>query len=62
MDGDGVEYIYLVTPDKTNENRPIDSQYVLNYFTPDRKAALDDEYYQQDEFCFNGAWGYTGYD
>ena len=62
MDGDGVEYIYLVTPDKTNENRPVDSQYVLNYFTPDRKAALDDEYYQQDEFCFNGAWGYTDYD
>lgn len=62
MDGDGVEYIYLVTPDTTNEGKPIDSWYILDYFTPDRKVALNDEYYQQDEFCFNADWGYTGYD
>ena len=55
MDGDGVEYIYLVTPDKTNEGEPMNTDYVITYFTPNRKAALDDEYYQQDEFCFNGA-------
>lgn len=53
MDGDGVEYIYLITPDKTNEGEPINTNYVLNYFTPDRNTALNDEKYQQDEFCFN---------
>ena len=53
MDGDGVEYIYLVTPDETNEGEPMTSAHVAYYFTPDRKDALDDKYYQQDEFCFN---------
>lgn len=62
MDGDGVEYIYLITPDKTNEGEPVNTNYVLNYFTPDRNTALNDEKYQQDEFCFNDDWGYEGYD
>ena len=62
IDGDGVEYIYLVTPDKTNEGTPVDKSYVLTYFTPNRKDVLSNELYQQDEFCFNDEWGYEGYD
>lgn len=63
MDGDGVEYIYLVTPE-TLDGEPITSDMVSNLFMPDRDEAMKHEYYQQDEFCFNGNWlpEYKGYD
>ena len=63
MDGDGVEYIYLVTPDTLN-GEPMTSKMVSNLFMPDRDKAMKHEYYQQDEFCFNGNWSeeYKGYD
>lgn len=57
-DGDGVEYIYLVTPDTTNEGDKMTSEYVENLFMPNPKDYLNDPRYQEDEFCFNGNWGY----
>ena len=53
MDGDGVEYIYLVTPDKTSNETEINSDYVKHYLMPDLDAAVDHERYQEDGFCFN---------
>lgn len=53
MDGDGVEYIYLVTPDKTNEGNDITSEYVATHFMPNRDYAMTLETYQEDEFVFN---------
>ncbi len=54
MDGDGVEYIYLVTePSMT-------SGHVRDYLVP--TYSIDDDKYQQDEFCFNDEWGFKGYD
>lgn len=61
MDGDGVEYIYLVTPGTTNSGEPMTSEYVKSVYTPNLYEALDDENYQKDGFCFNGSWGYSGY-
>ena len=62
MDGDGVEYIYLVTPDKTNEGNDITSEYVATHFMPNRDYAMTLETYQEDEFVFNDEWGFEGYD
>lgn len=61
QDGDGVEYIYLVTPDKTDSGE-ITKEYVKATFMPDLDEAVKNNYYQQDGFCFNGDWGYSGYD
>ena len=57
MDGDGVEYIYLVTPPLTPNDVLSGSAY-----TPNLDEALSNERYQEDEFCFNDEFGYIGYD
>lgn len=61
MDGDGVEYIYLVTPSTFNGEK-ITPEIVSEYFTPDRDAVLLEDEYQESEFCFNKDFGYDGYD
>lgn len=55
MDGDGVEYIYLVTPPKLTPG-----DVLLRM--PDLDLAAAQPEYQQDEFCFNAEFGYPGYD
>lgn len=56
MDGDGIEYIYLVTP-------PLTSNDVLGVaYTPNLEEALSNERYQEDGFCFNDEFGYKGFD
>lgn len=58
MDGDGVEYIYLVTPAEIN-GIPTTSGHVKDTMVP--TYSLDGDY-QKDEFCFNDEWGFEGYD
>lgn len=58
MDGDGVEYIYLVTPSEIN-GIPTTSNYVKDMLVPN--YSLEGKY-QNDEFCFNDEWGFEGYD
>lgn len=55
MDGDGVEYIYLITPPKLTPG-----DVLLRM--PDLDLAAAQPEYQQDEFCFNAEFGYPGYD
>lgn len=62
MDGDGVEYIYLVTPAKTNEGKKIDADYVKTYLMPSRYEASKLDKYQEPGFCFNDDYGYEGFD
>ena len=50
MDGDGVEYIYLVTPSEVNGIK-VTSDFVRTHFVP--SYTITDSKYQQDEFCFN---------
>lgn len=59
-DGDGVEYIYLVTPSKDGDTK-VTSEYVEIYKMPSRYEALLNSRYQEDEFCFNSDFGYDGY-
>lgn len=59
MDGDGVEYIYLVTPAEIN-GIPTTSGHVRDTMVPGYD--INDSRYQQDEFCFNDEWGFIGYD
>ena len=59
MDGDGVEYIYLVTPSEVNGIK-VTSDFVRTHFVP--SYTITDSKYQQDEFCFNDEWGFPGYD
>lgn len=58
MDGDGVEYIYLVTPAEIN-GIPTTSGHVKDIMVP--TYSLEGAY-QNDEFCFNDLWGFKGYD
>lgn len=58
MDGDGIEYIYLVTPAEIN-GIPTTSGHVKDTLVP--TYSLDGDY-QKDEFCFNDKWGFEGYD
>lgn len=60
QDGDGIEYIYLVTPDKTNTGEKMTSEYVKTLFVP--VYDINNESYQTEEFCFNDDWGFVGYD
>lgn len=56
-DGDGVEYIYLITEPN------ITSEKVKDIYMPNNLEAIAlEENYQQDGFCFNDDWGYEGYD
>lgn len=50
MDGDGVEYIYLVTPAEINGTTTT-SGHVRDLMVPGYD--INDARYQQDEFCFN---------
>lgn len=58
MDGDSVEYIYLVTPAEIN-GIPTTSGHVKDIMVP--TYSLEGNY-QNDEFCFNDTWGFEGYD
>lgn len=49
MDGDGIEYIYLVTPAEINGSTTT-SSHVKEFMVP--TYSLDGDY-QKDEFCFN---------
>lgn len=61
-DGDGVEYIYLITPTKTEDGTLITSDIVkTSAYMPDRDAALSNSAYQENEFCFNSEFGYSDY-
>lgn len=61
VDGDGIEYIYLVTP-PTYEGKVITKEVVDTIFTPNRQAAAEiDSNYQKDDFCFNKDFGYSSY-
>lgn len=51
-DGDGVEYIYLITP-KKNGDIEIDSEYVSQHYMPDLSLLLNHPKYQENEFCIN---------
>ena len=51
-DGDGVEYIYLVTP-KRDGNEEITSEWVKKWRMPDLDELMNHPRYQEDEFCIN---------
>lgn len=51
IDGDGVEYIYRVTPKKIDD-QDITSKYVEDYFMPNLYEAVDFEGYQEDGYYF----------
>lgn len=59
MDGDGIEYIYLVTPPTIN-GVPTTSGHVKDTMVPSYDSESD--IYQQDGFCFNDDFGFDGYD
>ena len=57
IDGDGVEYIYRVTPKKI-DGQDITSKYVEDYFMPNLYEAVDFEGYQEDGYYF-ADYGWT---
>lgn len=57
IDGDGVEYIYRVTPKKIDD-QDITSKYVEDYFMPNLYEAVDFEGYQEDGYYF-ADYGWT---
>lgn len=60
-DGDGVEYIYLITPAKVGSTK-VTWDYVLYNYMPNLDEVAAREEYQQDEFCLNDQWGCEGFD
>ena len=54
MDGDGVEYIYLITAPNLN------AEQVRQLYIPEYD--IESEEYQRDGFCFNSNFGFNGYD
>lgn len=54
MDGDGVEYIYLITAPNLN------AEQVRQLYIPEYD--IESEEYQKDGFCFNSNFGFNGYD
>lgn len=54
MDGDGVEYIYLITAPNLN------AEQVRQLYIPEYD--IESEEYQKDDFCFNSNFGFAGYD
>lgn len=54
MDGDGVEYIYLITAPNLN------AEQVRQLYIPEYD--IESEEYQKDGFCFNSNFGFAGYD
>lgn len=61
-DGDGVEYIYLITP-KTDGTSEINAEYVKSYYLPSNMdALLSHPRYQENEFCINSEWSANGFD
>lgn len=57
IDGDGVEYIYRITPKKIDD-QDITSKYVEDYFMPNLYEAVDFEGYQEDGYYF-ADYGWT---
>ena len=62
MDGPGVEYIFLVTPDKYDGDKEMTSTVVLNNYMPNREEMMKNARYQEWEFVPNDEYGYPGYD
>lgn len=51
-DGDGVEYIYLITPAEVGSTK-VTWDYVLYNYMPNLDEVAVREEYQQDGFCLN---------
>lgn len=55
MDGDGVEYIYLVTPKTTSVD-------ILTNYMPNLVELVNNPRYQENGFCINADFDLTEYD